>query len=313
MAILGHALWQARFGGEARVIGRPVELDGVPHEVVGVMPPGFALPTDFTEDAAEPTQIYVPARSRRGRPHAVRQPRRLRGRALARGPRWTRPRPSRCPRGGVGATGRASTPVPMAFPGPSPSGVRGERDHWQPSRPALMALLAAATLVLLLITCSNVAGLLLARAEARQREMAVRASLGGGGARLVGQLLVEGLLLALAGRAVGLGSRPRRLAARAMSRPTGCAPLWRGPTHAPGLGSRPGPCDDPALHPRPGALALSFELRRRRGAEGAPPQPRAAARRVCAPVAGGGRGRAVGSRPCSPWGPGCCCAAVSTP
>ena len=49
------------------------------------MPPGFALPTDFTEDAAEPTQIYVPARARRRRPHAVRQPRRLRRGAARQG------------------------------------------------------------------------------------------------------------------------------------------------------------------------------------------------------------------------------------
>src|SRR5207344_3671351 len=55
-----HALWQGRFGGDPRVVGKGIELDGVPHEVVGVMPAGFALPTDFTEDAAEPTQVYVP-------------------------------------------------------------------------------------------------------------------------------------------------------------------------------------------------------------------------------------------------------------
>ena len=60
VAVLGHALWQGRYGGDPGVIGRGIELDGVPHEVIGVMPPGFALPTDFTEDAAEPTQVYVP-------------------------------------------------------------------------------------------------------------------------------------------------------------------------------------------------------------------------------------------------------------
>jgi hypothetical protein len=60
VAVLGHALWQGRFAGDPRVLGQLVELDGVPHQVIGVMPPGFALPTDFTEDAAEPTQVYVP-------------------------------------------------------------------------------------------------------------------------------------------------------------------------------------------------------------------------------------------------------------
>ena len=60
VAVLGHALWQGRFGGDPGVVGRGIELDGVPHEVIGVMPAGFALPTDFTEDAAEPAQVYVP-------------------------------------------------------------------------------------------------------------------------------------------------------------------------------------------------------------------------------------------------------------
>lgn len=60
VTILGHALWQGRFGGDPGVLGRTLSLDGVPHEVVGVMPSGFALPTDFRDDAAEPTELYVP-------------------------------------------------------------------------------------------------------------------------------------------------------------------------------------------------------------------------------------------------------------
>ena len=58
--VLGHALWQGRYAGDPGVIGRGIELDGVTHEVIGVMPPGFALPTDFNQHAAEPTQLYVP-------------------------------------------------------------------------------------------------------------------------------------------------------------------------------------------------------------------------------------------------------------
>src|SRR5262249_7047208 len=58
--VLGYGVWQNRFGGDPDVVDKVVELDGVARRVVGVMPRGFALPTDFTEDAAEPTQVFVP-------------------------------------------------------------------------------------------------------------------------------------------------------------------------------------------------------------------------------------------------------------
>ena len=60
VAVLGYALWQTRYGGDPTVVGRRVLLNEVPVEVVGVMPQGFRLPTDFTEDAAEPTELWRP-------------------------------------------------------------------------------------------------------------------------------------------------------------------------------------------------------------------------------------------------------------
>ncbi len=60
VVVLAHGLWQSRFGGDPSVLGRSIELDGSPRRVVGVMPRGFALPTDFTVDAAEPSQLFVP-------------------------------------------------------------------------------------------------------------------------------------------------------------------------------------------------------------------------------------------------------------
>src|SRR5262245_51311883 len=60
VAVLGYALWQSSFGGDPGVLGRTVELDGVARRVVGVLPRGFALPTDFTVDASAPAQIYIP-------------------------------------------------------------------------------------------------------------------------------------------------------------------------------------------------------------------------------------------------------------
>jgi putative ABC transport system permease protein len=60
VVILGYGLWQSRYGGDPRVLDRPIELDGVARRVVGVMPRGFALPTDFTVDANEPSQLWRP-------------------------------------------------------------------------------------------------------------------------------------------------------------------------------------------------------------------------------------------------------------
>src|SRR5687767_4705118 len=60
VALLGYPLWQARYAGDPSVVGRKVMLNDVPVEVIGIMPNGFRLPTDFTVDAAEPTQLWRP-------------------------------------------------------------------------------------------------------------------------------------------------------------------------------------------------------------------------------------------------------------
>ena len=60
VAVLGYPLWQARYGGDPNVIGRTLMINDVPVEVIGVMPEGFRLPTDFNDDAAEPTQLWRP-------------------------------------------------------------------------------------------------------------------------------------------------------------------------------------------------------------------------------------------------------------
>ena len=60
VAVLGYPLWQSRYGGDPTVIGRTVMINDVPVQVIGVMPEGFRLPTDFNDDAAEPTQLWRP-------------------------------------------------------------------------------------------------------------------------------------------------------------------------------------------------------------------------------------------------------------
>jgi putative ABC transport system permease protein len=199
VAILGHALWRGRFGGDPAVLGRTVALDGVPHQVVGVMPPGFALPTDFGEDAAEPTQLYAP---RAPEPdeltdfgsHGDHTVARLRpGATAARATSELRAAMEQ-----LTAEGRYDPRENHeAFAVPLPDEILGEH------RP-VVATVAAAALLLLLIACANVASLLLARGAGRQRELALRAAVGASRARIVRQLLLEGLLLGLLAAAAGL-------------------------------------------------------------------------------------------------------------
>jgi predicted permease len=199
VAVLGHALWQGRFGGDPAAIGRLVELDGVPHEIVGVMPPGFALPTDFTEDAAEPTQLYVPRApdaeelmefgNHGDYGAALLAP----GATVARAGEELRAATRQ-----LTAEGKYDTRANhSAFAVSLPDEILG------PHRPAVYVT-AGAALLLLLIACANVASLLLARGAIRQRELALRSAVGGGRGRLVGQQLVEGLALALVAALVGL-------------------------------------------------------------------------------------------------------------
>ncbi|MFI4943746.1 MAG: ABC transporter permease [Burkholderiales bacterium] len=199
VAVLGHALWQGRYGGDPGVIGRGIELDGVPHEVIGVMPPGFALPTDFTEDAAEPTQVWVPRApdeddlTQFGNHGDYGAGELARGASVARATEELRAATRQ-----LTAEGKYDPRIEHgAFAVSLPDEILGAH------RPAV-AVTAGAAILLLLIACANVASLLLARGAARQRELGLRAAVGGGRGRLVAQQLVEGLALAALAAAIGL-------------------------------------------------------------------------------------------------------------
>ena len=197
VAIISYGLWQRRYGGDPGIIGRSIEINSRPFQVVGVMPPGFALPTDFQNPA--PSVLWIPeqwdATSTDHGSHGYFAAARLKPgvsaaqaqedlHALAR--RWTA--------GGLypAAMGFDILVVPVADD--VLGGVR--RAVW---------LLFGAVGFLLLIACANVANLLLARGEARQREMAIRAALGAGRARMLRQLVTEGLVLAGVSAVTGLG------------------------------------------------------------------------------------------------------------
>jgi putative ABC transport system permease protein len=196
VAIVGYGLWQRRYGGDPSMVGRTIQINGAPHEVVGIMPSDFVLPTDFQNPA--PSVLWTPsgwdgAATDHGN-HGLYAAARLKpGVTVAQArddlhtlaQNWTR---------------RGLYPPQMQFDAIALS----LRDEVVGSVRRTIWLLFGAVGFLLLIACANVANLLLARAEARQREMAVRTALGAGAARVVRQLLTESLVLAAISAAAGL-------------------------------------------------------------------------------------------------------------
>ena len=191
VAILSHSLWEQRFGGDRNIVGKRITLDGVVHEVVGVMPETFSFPAgralwtpllydeDLTTKQRSAWWLNVIGRAEPGVPlEQVTAEVETIGRQLA-------------------------VEYPTQNEGLGITAVSLHEAMVGNVRRAVLVLLGAVGCVLL-IACVNVANLLLARAAARESEIAVRAALGAGRTRLIRQLLTESLMLGIAGGALGL-------------------------------------------------------------------------------------------------------------
>jgi predicted permease len=199
VAVLGYGLWDAQFGGDRTLIGRRIMLNDVPVEVVGVMPEGFRLPTDFTADAAEPTALWRPLRV--GPSNLTRAAHTFYAAGVLAPGQTAETATAELRAITQGLTEQGAYDPQMQF---TAFAVGLDEEIRGGLRPAMWLLMGAVGF-LLLIACVNVANLLLVRGDARLREMAVRTALGASPKRLVRQLFTESVVLAIAGAVLGLG------------------------------------------------------------------------------------------------------------
>ena len=189
VVIINDGLWRSHFGSDQSIIGKSISLNGKPHTVVGVMPPGFEY--QGIQDVLVPVQVN-PASKNEGHNYTV----------------VGRLRPDVSESQARAEAGwlfdRFREAYPKQVQENETFGARNWRVNMTASVAQLLWILLGAVGFVLLIACANVANLQLTRAAARQKEIAIRVSIGGGNLRLVRQLVTEGVVLSFIGGCAGL-------------------------------------------------------------------------------------------------------------
>jgi putative ABC transport system permease protein len=191
VVVISDGLWRQEFGADPTIVGRALNLNGVPVTVVGVMPPGFYFPSR-TAQFWRPIALN-PANATRGG-HFLGVVARMKPDVTV----------QQADTEMKGLAERLAREYPDQSAGESARVVLMQDQIVGAIRPALLTLFAAVGLVVL-IACANVANLLLVRAAAREKEIAIRAALGANRRRIFAQVLAESLVLAIAGGVLGLG------------------------------------------------------------------------------------------------------------
>jgi predicted permease len=190
VVMLSDEVWQLRYNGDRAIIGRSISINGFPHTVIGVMPPKFMFP--------ETNRLWVPLA-----PYYESTARDVRAlQVFARLKPGVTAEQASTDLGGI--AGRLATTYPTENDGWS-AVIRPLKTWMIPDEVqlAILAMMGAVTLVLL-IACSNVANLLLARASVRHREISIRAALGAGRLRIIRQLLTEAVIIGLLSAPLGI-------------------------------------------------------------------------------------------------------------